>query len=156
MTTGLDVLPGHTGICHRAPGFSDPDLQRVARLVEQDFGRRFFEHQIVMRIVPIVIDFRAKAGSSGSARRRRKTKDHVGEGVAMRLDTMSGYDGEAPNWLRDAEADMIVRQRVASEEGWLPVRPLEMVDSLLREQAEIYLRELSLDAGGDRVPVSRA
>lgn len=145
MTTGADILPGHTGICHRAPGFADPELERVVRMVETDYASRFLAQRTVFRVVPIVIDFRARVSPSSSGRAsrfRRRMKDHVGEGVAVRLDTMKGYPGEAPEWLASAEADMIVRQRAASDVEWLTVRPLDMVASLLREQADVYLREL--------------
>ena len=62
----------------------------------------------------------------------------------MRLDITSGYRGDVPRWLLEAQADMIVRQRAESDDEWMPVRPLDMVESLLREQADVYLKELSL------------
>jgi hypothetical protein len=141
----MDILPGHTGTCHRALAFSDPELERIARRAEQDYAQRFLDHKVVLRIVPIVIDFRARVSDANrrAARFGRKTKDHVGEGVAVRLDVTADFTGDAPELLRDAQADMIVRQRAASEREWIPVRPLEAVESLLREQAGAYLRELA-------------
>jgi hypothetical protein len=165
MTMGLDVLPGHTGICHRAPSFGDPEVERVAEGIEREYAPRFLAEGVMFRVVPIVIDFRARvAGSEGRASRfRRRLKDHIGEGVAVRLDITSGYRGDAPQWLLEAQADMIVRQRAESDDEWMPVRPLDMVESLLREQANVYLKELELDrgsprrdAGADRVPMPRA
>lgn len=152
MATGLDVLPGHTGICHRAPSFEDPELERVAESIEREYASRFLAEGVMFRVVPIVIDFRERSpGPDGRATRfRRRLKDHIGEGVAVRLDITSGYPGDAPRWLLEAQADMIVRQRAASEDEWMPVRPLDIVESLLRQQADAYLRELELDRGSPR------
>ena len=154
MTNGLDVLPGHTGICHRSPSFGDPEIERVAELVEREYASRFLAEGVMFRIVPIVIDFRARTPSpQGRASRfRRRLKDHVGEGVAVRLDVTSGYRGDAPRWLLEAQADMIVRQRAESDDEWIPVRPLEMMESLLREQADVYLKEIELQRVAIPVP----
>ena len=154
MTNGLDVLPGHTGICHRSPAFGDPEIERVAEQVEREYASRFLAEGVMFRVVPIVIDFRARTpGPDGRASRfRRRLKDHIGEGVAVRLDVTSAHPGDAPRWLLEAQADMIVRQRALSDDEWMPVRPPEIVEALLREQADAYLKELELS----RVPMPRA
>lgn len=149
--SAADILPGHRGTCHRALDFSDDMYQEVAGRVERDYERRFLEHRAVLRIVPIAIHFRKKPSQAdlrGRSGRFSRRLNYVGEGVAVRVDPVVGAPDGAGQWWSEAEADMIVRQRLASEDGWTVLYTPNEVDRLLREQVESYLRQFVRSESG--------
>jgi hypothetical protein len=147
MTGTADILPGHSGVCHRSHGFFDERYEEAATRVERDYQHEFLRYGAVLRVVPITIEFQEVEPGRGSRRRfrpGRRGAARVGDGVAVRIDPSRGRDRPQWVWWQEAEADMIVRHRAKSDERWVVLHSAEQVEALLREQADVYLRQFAL------------